>query len=148
MASQLGPWLASEAGPGLYSADAADVRRMQDAARARGFELYHVNASDLSDAISLIRRCADVMRFPDYWQLNWNSFRDIITDFDWDERVTSKGHLLLLEGLEPFAKAEPKNRDVLLDILASASEWWKTHGKAFYTLIQGPAGEGLPRLRP
>jgi hypothetical protein len=69
---------------------------------------------------------AKALALPDWFGRNWDALEDCLSDLSWRE---AGGHVLLLEG-DPDA--------MLLDVLASAAEFWAGQRKPFFAVLVDP----------
>jgi len=73
------------------------------------------------------------LQFPYYFGENWDALEDCLTDLSWRQ---AQGHVLVFEG---FQSLPADNVGVLIDVLASAAEFWAGEGKPFFAVFIDPA---------
>jgi hypothetical protein len=110
---------------GVYRTDRAEGVR--DAARARGFDVAPIAASEKGELLSEIARA---LEFPAWFGGNWDALEDCLCDLSWRE---AQGTVLLFENIRPGS-----DFGVLADILASAAEYWTGRGKIFLAVFIDP----------
>ena len=71
--------------------------------------------------------------FPGWFGENWDALEDCLTDFSWRP---AQGHVLLFENFQTLAKDD---LGVLIDVLASAAQFWATQGTPFFAVFVDPA---------
>jgi hypothetical protein len=70
---------------------------------------------------------ARALAFPGWFGRNWDALEDCLSDLSW---LQADGHVLLLEG-----QPDP----VLIEVLASAAQFWAGQGKPFFAVLVDPA---------
>jgi hypothetical protein len=97
------------------------------------FLFFHVNGKNISTKRDLIENISALMSFPDYVQLNWDSFEECFTDLEWKP---SKGYVLLYENYKSFMENDPSQWKIFLAILGSAASFWKKKNVHFYVFLR------------
>ncbi len=89
---------------------------------------------------------ARALQFPDYFGHNWDAFEECIRNLEW---LPARGYVLVLNGYDRFARSDPKNWNIGLDILKEAVGTWSRTETPMYVLLQGPedAAPGVQELR-
>lgn len=82
---------------------------------------------------------ARAMRFPDYFGRNWDAVYDCLTD---PGLFPDTGVVLVVDGFERFANAEPEQWEIARKVFEDACAFWRPLGRPFYVLLFG-AGEPL-----
>jgi hypothetical protein len=104
---------------GVYRVTRPD--EVVDALRGGGLELARVDLREpVFDAF------AQALDFPDWFGRNWDALEDCLSDLSWRD---AEGHVLLLEGEGDAA---------LIDVLASAAEFWAGQGTPFFAVFVDP----------
>jgi hypothetical protein len=122
------------------------LQRLQDPKRSGVYRAGRVE--EIVDAVSgsdlgmakiviagkpaLLRAIAKALEFPDWFGENWDALEDCLTDLSWHKAA---GHVLLFEGLGALA---PDERGTLIDVLASAAQFWAQQGKPFFAVFVDP----------
>lgn len=127
--SELAAVLAGRA-HGVYSwsstASAADVRREVGLA---GRRFVHLDTAAAADKAAFLERAAAAFGFPGWFGRNWDAFADSLGDV----RAES-GTVVLWEGWTPFARADPQQFAVALEIVRERAE--TTLGGPFAVLMR------------
>jgi hypothetical protein len=131
------------------------LQRLQDATRSG---VYRTARDDeIADALAggelalsriavgpkaqLLQSIAKALDFPDWFGENWDALEDCLTDLSWRK---ARGHVLIFEGISTLPADE---RGTLIDVLASAAQFWAQQGKPFFAVFIDPARElSLPDL--
>lgn len=140
------PTLDTKHGPGVYRLDTTlPVSETSRLLEQLGFEVFAIDCSAISDKETFLRAAGDAMRFPDYYAANWDSFEECITDLAW---TPARGYVLLLDQLDQFARQNPSQWEMAVDILRAAADHWKATDTPMYVLLRGPAPSvaNLPAL--
>ena len=116
---------------GVYRARRED--ELADAVRGSTLDLATISLSGIRDKPELLKRIAATLAFPQWFGENWDALEDCLTDFSWRP---AQGHVLLFENFQTLAKDD---LGVLIDVLASAAQFWATQGTPFFALFVDPA---------
>ena len=122
------------------------LQRLQDPKRSGVYRAGRVD--EIAEAVSgsslglvrivingkpaLLRAIAKALEFPDWFGENWDALEDCLTDLSWCE---ADGHVLLFEGIGALALDE---RGTLIEVLASAAQFWAGQGKPFFAVFIDP----------
>ncbi len=88
---------------------------------------------------AMLAAMAGPLGFPDWFGGNWDALEDCLTDLSWRSAVP---RVILLSGA-----AQDDDLGILQDVLASAAEYWRERGGAFFAVFIDPAGTlTLPAL--
>jgi hypothetical protein len=119
------------------------VQRLQDASRsgvyrvsreaemvdaARGLALRRVSLAGVSTKQGLLERLAQQLRFPEWFGYNWDALEDCLTEV--------QGYFLFSD----YQAIGADDLGVLIDVLASAAEYWAGRGEPFFAVFLDPAG--------
>jgi len=127
--------LSDPAKSGVYRA--SHDRDIRDAASADGCDLVNVALAPGKEA--LIASIASSLGFPEWFGGNWDALEDCLTDLSW--RKDGPRVLLLSHA------AAGDDLGILLDVLASAAEFWSERRRAFFAVFIDPGGTlDLPDL--
>lgn len=89
----------------------------------------------------VLQSIASALEFPDWFGENWDALEDCLTDLSWRKAA---GHVLVFEGVGALAADE---RGTLIDVLASAAQFWAQQGTPFFAVFIDPGRElELPDL--
>ena len=91
---------------------------------------------------ALLESIAKALEFPDWFGENWDALEDCLTDLSWRKAA---GHVLVFEGIGALPADE---RGTLIDVLASAAQFWAGQGTPFFAVFVDPDSRlELPDLR-
>ncbi len=122
---------------GVYRA--ASSNEVLDAAGGSALKIVRIGFAGAAGKEALMQRIAQALEFPRWFGGNWDALEDCLTDLSWSKAA---GHVLLIEGASGLADDE---RGILIDILASAADWWAERGHSFFAVFVGGAAP-LPEL--
>jgi hypothetical protein len=124
---------------GVYRARSDEV--VLEVARASGLRLADVALGGVTDKDGLLRRIAQALEFPKWFGGNWDALEDCLSDLSWQR---ADGWVILLR---EFDRVPGDDLGVLVDVLASAAEFWAGRGKLFFAVFIDPSRSlGLPDL--
>lgn len=112
-------------------------RDVREALTGSGHDISWVPLGAGKDAI--LAAVSAALDFPDWFGGNWDALEDCLTDLSWRR---GSGQVIL------FSQAhEGDEVGILLDVLASAGEYWREQGRPFFAVFVDPAGRmALPAL--
>jgi hypothetical protein len=85
-----------------------------------------------------IEAIARALRFPDWFGGNWDGLEDCLIDLSWRKPP----HRLVLQGFRTGDEL-----GILIDVLASAAQFWDEQGESFVAVFVDPRRElDLPAL--
>lgn len=124
---------------GVYRAPGDEIIR--DVLSGSGLRVLDVSLQGATSKDEVLRRIARALDFPDWFGGNWDALGDSLCDLSWQP---AEGWLLLLR---EFSASPRDDVGVLVDVLASAAEFWAGQGKLFFAVFIDPARSlGLPDL--
>ena len=97
--------------------------------RKERYRVLELDCSKWTDEQAMHNELKQKLRFPDTYGSNFKALRDSLTDID----ITGKGMVLVLHH---FDAVEKETTQMLLDILAKASQWHLLLGERLLTLLQ------------
>ena len=106
-------------------------RDIRDAVSSGGVDLVPVALGAGKEA--MLAALARSLAFPDWFGGNWDALQDCLTDLSWRKDAP---RVLLLSGA-----GAGDDLGILVDILASAADFWRERGKAFFAVFVDPAGQ-------
>ena len=115
---------------GVYRARRVDA--IADAVRGSKLNFARIALEGISAKPALLRSIGLALGFPDWFGENWDALEDCLTDLSWRQ---AQGHVLVFEGFQ-FLPADDVG--VLIDVLASAAEFWAGLGKPFFAVFVDP----------
>jgi hypothetical protein len=146
MSNQVEALFAGAVAPGVYRTDlrttAADLTR---AAERHGWQAFHLDARELATKAEFLEASARALRFPSYFGQNWDAFEESLNDMSW---APAQGYLVVFDGAGGFARSQPDEFAVALDILRESVGRWQEQGTSLVVLLRG-AGRvdgGVPWL--
>ena len=80
----------------------------------------------------LLQSIAKALEFPDWFGENWDALEDCLTDLSWRKAA---GHVLVFDGIGVLPADE---RGILIDILASAAQFWAGQHTPFFAVFIDP----------
>jgi len=124
---------------GVYRARGDEV--VLEVARASGLRVADVSLAGVTGKDDLLRRIAQALQFPQWFGGNWDALEDCLSDLSWQR---ADGWVILLR---EFDGVQGDDLGVLVDVLASAAEFWAGRGKLFFAVFIDPSRSlGLPDL--
>jgi len=124
---------------GVYRARSDEV--VLEVARASGLRLADLPLGGVTGKEELLRRFAKALEFPQWFGGNWDALEDCLSDLSWQR---ADGWVILLR---EFDGVQGDDLGVLVDVLASAAEFWAGRGKLFFAVFIDPSRSlGLPDL--
>jgi hypothetical protein len=79
----------------------------------------------------MISAIAQGLDFPEWFGGNWDALEDCLTDLEWHR---SAARVIIFRAAEV-----DDDLGILLDVLASAAEYWRDQGRAFFAVFIDPA---------
>ena len=83
----------------------------------------------------VLQSIASALEFPDWFGGNWDALEDCLSDLSWRK---APGHVLVFEGIGELPADE---RGTLIDVLASAAQFWAQQGTPFFAVFIDPGRE-------
>jgi hypothetical protein len=132
------------------------LQRLQDPERSGVYRCARID--EIADAVQgtrlglvkipvdgkskLLESIAKALDFPDWFGGNWDALEDCLTDLSWRK---ADGHVLVFEGAGALPGDE---RGILIDVLASAAQFWAGQRIPFFAAFIDPGRAlELPDLR-
>lgn len=115
---------------GVYRASGAS--EIADAVRGSALDLAKIPLQAMTEKNGVLRSIAATLGFPDWFGGNWDALEDCLTDLSWRQ---AQGHVLVFEGTQLLSKDD---LGVLIDVLASAADFWAEQGKPFFAVFIDP----------
>jgi len=124
---------------GVYRAPDDGVIR--EVVSGSGLRVVDLSLQGAASKDEILRRIARALDFPEWFGGNWDALEDCLCDLSWQP---AEGWLLLLR---EFSVSPRDDLGVLVDVLASAAEFWAGQGKLFFAVFIDPERSlGLPEL--
>lgn len=122
----------------VYRATALPVE-LESAARDAGLRYARIDAAAVRTKSAFLGLVARTLAFPSWFGRNWDAFEDCLTDLSWIEQP---GLVIVIEGFETYAQADPGGFAILLDIFKTSAEYWRGEGRPFWVILTGePAAQ-------
>ena len=92
-----------------------------------------------------LARLAKALYCPPYFGMNWDALSDCLRDLSW---LNDNGWVVILLNGQEFAVKNQDDFTTAIDVLQTAAEYWRSHGKPFWILFYGDKdwNPGLPKL--
>jgi hypothetical protein len=126
------------AAPGVYRTDLripapALVRK----AERHGWQAFHLDGRELATKGEFLEAGARALRFPSYFGHNWDAFEESLNDMSW---APAPGYLVVFDGASAFARAQPDEFGVALDIFRESVRRWQQQGTPLIVVLRGAGG--------
>src|SRR3954469_15044714 len=108
---------------------------IEQAADAAGLKLSKINLTRIRGKAALLTHIARILEFPNWFGKNWDALHDCLSDLS---RTREQGCVILLGNGNEFAARYPQTFDTAMRVFESAAEQWRSAGKPFWVLIDGP----------
>lgn len=127
---------------------ASDVtrKRVSDLCKARNLYFYFADCHGVTSKEALLQTLARDLQLPEHFGGNWDALADCLMDMD---KVRTDGLVMMLSGLDDFARQQPDEYETLSAILSDAAVYWAEEPAPFYVLLGGDAevlGADLTRV--
>ena len=132
--------------PGIYRTGLRTApATLAHAAESRGWRAFHLDGSALATKAQFLEAGARAMDFPSYFGHNWDAFEESLNDMSW---APAQGYLVVFDGVEHFARAQPEEFTVALDVLRESVRRWHELGTPLVVLLRGPGrtANDVPKL--
>ena len=80
----------------------------------------------------LLKKLAEALGFPKWFGGNWDALEDCLSDLSWRD---APGWVLIFRDFGALPRDE---RGVLVEVLASAAQFWAERGKLFFAVFVDP----------
>ncbi len=119
--------------PGVYqTGNEIKIAELSHICEDYGFQFFYINGEKTLNKETFIESFAKALSFPDYFQLNWDSFEECIKDL---ELHSKKGYVIFYDNVDNFVKCASQWR-MALDILSSTIESWKAENIPMYIFLR------------
>lgn len=109
-------------------------KRVSDLCKARNLYFHFADCHSATGKNALLQTLARDLHLPEHFGANWDALADCLMDMD---KVRTDGLVIMLSGLEEFARQEPEEYATLSAILADATVYWAEEPAPFYVLLSG-----------
>ena len=122
---------------GVYTAPAGqDAGAVKEAALSCGLEYFYVDLKKAKGKADFLKIVAGSLGFPAYFGMNWDALSDCLTDMSWKP---ASGYVLDFKYFEIFARKNPQDAEIAMNIMDSCISYWKEKTVPFYVILSGPA---------
>lgn len=117
----------------VYSIKQLDnTDEIEKLAVSHGYSFFKVDLSGILTKQEFLRSMAKALQFPSYFGMNWDAFEECLTDFEW---CTAMGYVIIVHGVQAFAKKTPDDFKTARSIFKSAVKYWKQQEKPFFVIL-------------
>ncbi|AWZ16954.1 barstar family protein [Streptomyces sp. ICC1] len=116
------------------------------AAEEAGWTVLRLDLDGVRGKAGLMRRCAGVLRVPEYFGANWDALADALADLSW--LPDAPGRLLAVTSWRGYAGERPEDWETLQEVLEGAAEFWREgegRGRGRRNVPSHPGGWGGDR---
>jgi len=118
---------------GVYAISSTlDLPDIEQSAKVCGLALFYIDLSAVLTKDAFLKMVSRVLKFPDYFGMNWDAFEDCLTDLSW---FSSGGYILMIDNLQEFAQKVPRELKTAQNIFRSAAEFWREQGTPFFVWL-------------
>lgn len=137
--------LQDERGGVFYLPRHATPAAVQSVARRAKFAFFHVEGKGAARKEQWLAHVATAMRFPDYFDRNWDALEECLTDLSW---IDAPGFVIYADHIDGFLGEHPDQFATFVEICRDAVASWKDDGSPMIVLLSGEkAPKGVPALR-
>ena len=123
---------------------AADARSVKGAAKAAGFDFFHIEGRNIARKEQLMNAMATALDLPPHFGNNWDALEECLNDMESD----GEGFVIHFDHVDALAAAHPSELETLVEILRDSVASWGEDGTAMVVLFTGTkAPKGVAKLR-
>ncbi len=89
---------------------------------------FFIDGNNIKDKSSFMKEFFIKLKFPEYFNFNWDSFYDCLTDLSWLD--IQKGLLVIYNNSQKFRSNNQNEWKTTNDILLNAVDYWKQNSKS------------------
>ena len=115
---------------GVYRATHDAV--LLEVARDAGLDAVALSLADVHGKEGLLKKLAEALGFPKWFGGNWDALEDSLSDLSWRD---APGWVLIFREFDALPRDD---RGVLIEVLASAAQFWAERGKLFFAVFIDP----------
>lgn len=140
------PGSASDGNTGIFRLARSDLAALRQAADELKQAVFEVNLEKARNVPGFIRAMRTALEFPDWFGGNLDALHDCLTDLSWRPAT---GYIITLDRSEAL-RANPTSFAMFNEILASASDAWRSRGVPFrvFYLDDTPAAPSASQASP
>jgi len=109
-------------GAGPHQCSRSEAERVRDAACALGYSYARVEIEAPATRESFFQALQRELDLPERFRHDWNGMVDCLTDLGWRR---APGHVVVIEGFEPWANSDGLQFDTVLSCFGEISEYWR-----------------------
>ena len=132
--------------PGVYRTGLRTTpASLARAAESHGWRAFHLDGRELATKAEFLETSSRALGFPGYSGHNWDAFEESLNDMSW---APAQGYLLVFDGAGGFARSQPDEFAVAVEILQESVRRWDALGIPLVVLLRGAgrAAGDVPRL--
>lgn len=122
---------------GLYYLPSGQREAIEKMASTLHFQTLLVDMVQYRTIAQVLQHLGSALHFPVWYGANLDALYDCLTDSDW--QLASKGHVLLINGLDKLRLAEPENFATLIEVFQAAAEARREAGAPLWVLLDTSA---------
>jgi len=100
--------------------------------RGTGLDVVALSFAGAQGKEGFLTKLAEALDFPDWFGGNWDALEDCLIDLSWRD---APGWVLIFRNFDALPRDE---RGVLVEVLASAAQFWAERGKLFFAVFIDP----------
>src|SRR5262245_51060131 len=114
-------------------------------AKAVNLSVMKMDLRTVQGKKQFLARLAKAFHCPPYFGMNWDALSDCLRDLSW---LNDNGWVMIFLNGQEFAVKNQDDFTTAIDVLQTAAEYWRSHGKPFWILLYGDKdwNPGLPEL--
>jgi len=115
---------------GVYRA--SDDAVILEVVRGSGLDVVALSFAGAHGKEGFLKKLAEALDFPNWFGGNWDALEDCLIDLSWRD---APGWVLIFRNFDALPRDE---RGVLVEVLASAAQFWAERGKLFFVVFIDP----------
>ena len=130
---------------GVYRLPLGEENRLETTVGDLRFIVLRVECASERTIAAVLRKLGETLKFPEWYGNNFDALVDCLTDPDWQPPDSeTKGHILVLKGLDTLRQGHPKDFATLLAVLRTAADARREAGAPLWILSDSRASEIPP----
>jgi RNAse (barnase) inhibitor barstar len=129
-----------------FAAPTVDAKAVARAARAAGYEYFHIDGRNIARKEQLLNAMATALDLPPHFGHNWDALEECLNDMDTSD---GDGFLIHYDLVDALASSHPSELETLVEIFRDSVESWREDGTPMLVLLTGArAPKGVAKLNP